>query len=63
MYGENNMKTYITICKTASQREFAVCLKKFKHGLHINPEGWGEDGDGRELQKGEDTCIPMADSC
>ena len=25
--------------------------------------GWGLGGDGRELQKGEDVCIPMADSC
>ena len=24
MYGENNMETYITICKTDSQWEFAV---------------------------------------
>ena len=23
--------------------------------------GWG--GDGKEVQKGEDMCIPMADSC
>ena len=63
MYGENNMKTYITIYKTASQREFAVCLKKFKHELHINLEGCDEDGDGREFQKGGDICIPVADSC
>ena len=44
MYGESNMETYITICKTDSQREFAVCLRKLKQGLCINLEGW--DGDG-----------------
>ena len=58
MYGESNMKTYITICKIESQWEFAVWLRKLKQGLCINLEG-----DGRELQKGEDICIPMADSC
>ena len=40
MYGENNMETYTTICKIDSQREFAVCLRKLKHGLCINLEGW-----------------------
>ena len=59
MYGESNMETYITICKIDSQQEFAVWLRKLKQGLSINLEGW----DGREVQKGEDICIPMADSC
>ena len=40
MYGKNNMETYITICKIDSQQEFAVCLRKLKHGLCINLEGW-----------------------
>ena len=26
-----------------------------------NLEGWGGEGDGRELQEGGDICIPMAD--
>ena len=26
-------------------------------------EGWDEKGDGRQFQKEEDICIPMADSC
>ena len=63
MYGKSNMKTYITICKIDSQLEFAVWLNKLKQGLHINLEGWGGEGDGREVQKGGDICIPMADSC
>ena len=28
----------------------------------IKPEGWEGEGDGREVQKGGDICIPMADS-
>ena len=36
--------------------------KKLKSGLCINLEGWDGNGDGREVQKGGDICIPMADS-
>ena len=63
MYGESNMKTYITICKIDSQWEFAVCLREHKLGLCINLEGWDGEGDGREFQEGEDMGVPMADSC
>ena len=63
MYGESNMETYITVCKIDSQMEFATCLKKFKQGLCTNLEGWDGEGHGREVQKGGDVCIPMADSC
>ena len=63
MYGESNMETYITMCKIYSQREFAVCLKKLKPGLCINLEGWDGEEDWREVQKGGDMCIPMANSC
>ena len=42
MYGESNMKTYITICKIESQWEFAVCLRKLKQGLYQSRcVGWG----------------------
>ena len=44
MYGESNMETYITICKTDSQQEFAVWLRKLKQGLCINIEGWEMGG-------------------
>ena len=57
------METHITICKIDSQGEFAVWLRKFKQGLCINLEGWDREGDWREVQKGGDICIPMADSC
>ena len=63
MYGKSNMETYITICKVDSQQEFAVWLRKLKQGLCINLEGWDREEDGREVQKGEDIYIPMADSC
>ena len=53
----------LTICKINSQWEFAVWLRKLKQGLCIHLEGWDGEGDGREVQKGEDICIPMADSC
>ena len=38
-------------------------LRKLKQGLCINLEGQDEEGDGREVLKGGDVCIPMADSC
>ena len=63
MYGKSNMETYITICKIDSQREFAVWLRKLKHGLCINLEGWDGKGDWKKVQEGEDLYIPMADSC
>ena len=62
MYGESNMETYITICKIDSQQEFAVWLRKLKQGLCINLEMWVGEGDEREVQKGGDIRIPMADS-
>ena len=36
---------------------------KFKQRLCINLGWWDGAGDGREVQKGVDICIPMADSC
>ena len=63
MYGESNMETYITVCKIDSQQEFALWLRKLKQGFYSNLEGWNGEEDGREVQKGGDICIPMADSC
>ena len=63
MYGKSNMGTSVTICKIDSQREFAVWLRKLKQGLCINLEGWDGVGEGREVQKGGNICIPMANSC
>ena len=63
MCGKSNMETYITISKIDSQREFAIWLRKLKQGLCINLEGWDGEGDGKEVQKGGNICICMADSC
>ena len=59
MYGKNNMETYITIYKIDSQQEFAIWLRKLKQRLCINLEEQDGEGDGREVQKGEDICLPM----
>ena len=63
MYVKSNMETYITICNIDSQQEFPVWLRKLKQGLCINLEWWDGEGNGMEVQKGRDICIPMADSC
>ena len=63
IYGKSNMETYITICKIDSQWEFAVWLRKLKQRLCINLYGWDGERNGREVQKGLDICVPMADSC
>ena len=63
MYGQNNMETYITICKIDSQQEFAVWLRKLRQELCITLEGWDRVRDGREFQKAGYICVPMADSC
>ena len=62
IYGKSNMEAYITIWKINSQWEFAVWLRKLKQELCINLEGWDGEGDGREVQKGGDICVPMTDS-
>ena len=63
MYRESNMETYITICKIDSQWAITVWLRKLKQGLCVNLEGWDGEGDGTEVQKAGDICIPMVDSC
>ena len=57
------MEAHITICKIDSQQKFAIWLSKLKHGLCINLEWWDGVGDGRDVQKGGNICIHMADSC
>ena len=57
------METYITKCKIDSQWEFAVWLRKLKQGHCIKLEGLNGEGDGKEVQKGGNICIPMDDSC
>ena len=63
IYGNSNLKTYITTSKIDSQWEFAIWLRKLKQGLCVNPKGEMGREIGGEFQKGGDLCIPMADSC
>ena len=46
MYGKSNMDTYIPICETDSQREFAYVLGNSNRALY-QPRG----GMGREIKK------------
>ena len=59
MYGESNMEIYDTVSEIDSQWEFAVWLRELKQGLCDSLEGWGGEGDGREIQEGG---VSMADS-
>ena len=63
MYGEENIETYITICKIDHQWEFAVEVREIKPELGDNLEGWDGDGDGRDVQLEGDMGKSMADSC
>ena len=47
MCGKSNMEAYITIYKIDNQQEFAVWLRKLKHVLCINLEGWDGEGDSK----------------
>ena len=60
MYGKSNMEAYIAICEIDSQWEIAVMSQEIQTGALQQPRG---EGDGREVQKGGDICIPMAGSC
>ena len=71
-YGKSNMENRqptrsttqdSNMCKIDSQQEFAVWLRKLKQGFCINLEEWDGEGDVREIQKGGDISIPVADSC
>ena len=66
MYGESNMEIYSTVCKQIANGnllkwEFPEWLRK-QTGLCLNLVGWDGEGDGREVLKGGDIYIPMADS-
>ena len=39
------------------------CYRELKSMFCDKLEGWDGVGGRREVQEGEDTCIPMADSC
>ena len=43
--------------------EICCMFRKLKQGVLITPEGWVGEENGREVQKGGDIRIPLADSC
>ena len=57
------METYITICKTDSHGGICCMAQETQTGTCIYLEWWYWEGDGRDVQKGGDICIPMAESC
>ena len=63
MYGKNNMETYIIICKIDNQQGICCMAQETQAGALYQPRGVEWEGDGREVQKGGDICMPMADSC
>ena len=61
VYEKSSMEIYITICKIDTHWDFAVWFRKLKQGLCINLEVQDGEGDEKEVQKGDDIRIPMAD--
>ena len=62
MYGKNNMETYITICKIAQGNLLYGSGNSNRDSVSTyTPQGWGGEGDGREVQKGGNVCIPMTE--
>ena len=61
MYGKSNMETYIAICKIANRNLLYDSVNSNRGSA--STRGVVGEGDGREVQQGEDICIPMADSC
>ena len=53
----------ITICKIDSQWGCSVWLRKLQQGFCINLEGWGGEGDGKDVQKVGGYMYTMADAC
>ena len=56
------METYITIHKIDGNLLYGSGNSN-RGSVSINLEGWDREGGGREVQKGGDICIPMADLC
>ena len=51
------------ILPSVNREPMGICCvaQESQTGLGINLEGWGGEGDGREVQKAGDTCTPVAD--
>ena len=62
MYEKSNME--IRLQYVIRQPTGICCMaQETQTGALYQPRGVGWEGNGREVQKGRDICIPMADSC
>ena len=58
MCGESNIEIYNTLCKTESQRDFAVWLRELKQGLCNRLKGGvGREMGGRFGREGTWVCL------
>ena len=62
MYEKSNLETYYHM---QNRQPMGICCMSqgTEAGAPYQPRGIGWEGDGREVQKGRDICIPMVDSC
>ena len=56
-------KLILPYVKQVANRNLLYGSGNSNRGSVINLEGWDGKGDGREVPKGGDICIPMADTC
>ena len=59
----NSPESVFWIVLKHSHGKFAVWHREHKSHAVLQPRGVEWVGCGREVQEGEDICIPMADSC
>ena len=50
-YGDTKMETYMAMCKTDSQREFAVMVQGTQTGALQQSRGWDGEGDGGRFMR------------
>ena len=63
MYGKSNMELTLSYVKLIDIRNSGICcMAQETQTGSVSTQSDGI-GDGREVQKGADICIPMADSC
>ena len=60
--GQGTKVLYVVRC-TQNSMEICCMDQETQTGALYQPRGEGMEGDGREVEKGEEICIPMADSC
>ena len=58
------INTLISLIKLQTiTKIISYIAQETQKGLCTNLEGWDGEGEGREVQKRGDVCVPMADSC